>query len=180
MTLKIQETKIKGLKIIYLDKYSDDRGSFLKVFNFNYFTECGLQTNFKECYYSVSKKNVLRGMHFQVPPFEHIKLVFLNQGRIKDVILDIRKDSLTYGNYFTTEISQDNPVLLYIPVGCAHGFLSLEDDSIVSYLQTSCYSKESDAGIRWDSFGMNWHIHDPIISQRDISFVTLSDFKSPF
>jgi dTDP-4-dehydrorhamnose 3,5-epimerase len=178
--MKIEESYIEGLKIIHLEKFSDNRGSFLKVYNIEFFKENYLQTDFKESYFSVSNKNVLRGMHFQIPPFEHVKLVYLNKGSIIDVILDIRKRSATYGQSFTTEISQNNPILIYIPVGCAHGFLSLEDNSIVSYLQTSSYSKEFDMGVRWDSFGMNWHIKDPIISQRDNSFGSLSDLNSPF
>ena len=180
MTMKIEEAYIEGLKIIRLDKFSDNRGSFLKVYNIEFFKENYLQTDFKESYFSVSNKNVLRGMHFQIPPCEHVKLVYLNQGRIIDVILDIRKGSATYGQYFSTELSQNNPILVYIPVGCAHGFLSLEDNSIVSYLQTSSYSKEFDTGVRWDSFGMKWRIKNPIISQRDNSFTSLADFKSLF
>jgi dTDP-4-dehydrorhamnose 3,5-epimerase/CDP-3, 6-dideoxy-D-glycero-D-glycero-4-hexulose-5-epimerase len=139
-----------------------------------------MSTDFKENYYSISGKNVIRGMHFQIPPFEHVKVVYLNQGKIFDVVLDLRKDSTTFGQYYSIIISFDNPIMIYIPVGCAHGFLSLEDNSIVSYLQTSSYNKESDTGIRWDSFGMNWNAIDPIISERDKSFQRFDDFQSPF
>jgi len=178
--MKIEEAYIEGLKIIHLDKFSDNRGSFLKVFNFEFFKENCFRTDFKESYFSVSNKNVIRGMHFQIPPFENVKIVYLNQGRIIDVVLDIRKNSKTYGQYFTTEISHNNPILIYIPIGCAHGFLSLEDNTIVSYIQTSIYDSKSDQGVRWDSFKMNWAIINPIISDRDYSFKRFSDFENPF
>jgi len=178
--MEIEETYIKGLKIIRLTRFSDKRGSFLKVFNFEFFRDNYLSTDFKENYFSISVKNVIRGMHFQIPPYEHVKLVYLSQGRIFDVVLDLRKDSTTFGQYYSIIISSDNPVMIYIPVGCAHGFLSLEDSSIVSYLQTSSYNKESDAGIRWDSFGMNWNVKNPIVSERDKSFQRFDDFQSPF
>jgi dTDP-4-dehydrorhamnose 3,5-epimerase len=178
--MEIEDTFISGLKIVHLNKYSDNRGSFLKVYNYEFFNENGLRTDFKESYFSISHKNVIRGMHFQVPPYEHVKLVYLSQGRILDVVLDIRKSSETYGKYFYRKISQEEQLLFYIPVGCCHGFLSLKDYSIVNYLQTSSYNKEGDSGIRWDSFGMPWDINHPIISQRDNSFLCLSDFINPF
>jgi dTDP-4-dehydrorhamnose 3,5-epimerase/CDP-3, 6-dideoxy-D-glycero-D-glycero-4-hexulose-5-epimerase len=119
-------------------------------------------------------------MHFQIPPFEHVKLVWLNQGRVIDVVLDMRKNSVTYGQYYSTEISQNSPVLVYIPIGCAHGFLSLDGNTIVSYIQTSIYNKECDQGVRWDSFNMNWNLKNPIVSKRDNSFKSFTDFESPF
>ena len=129
-----------------------------------------METNFKESYYSISHKSVIRGMHFQVPPFAHTKFVYLNQGRIIDVVLDIRKSSPTHGHYFSIELNTENPILIYIPIGCAHGFLSLEDHSMVTYLQTTCYNNECDKGINYNSFGMDWGIENPIISTRDLEF----------
>jgi dTDP-4-dehydrorhamnose 3,5-epimerase len=178
--MEIEETFIPGLKIIHLDKFTDQRGIFLKVFNEGFFRENGLVTNFRESYFSVSHKYVIRGMHFQIPPEEHIKLVYINQGSVKDVILDIRRNSPGYGKYLSLEISGVNPKLIYIPVGCAHGFLAQEDNTIVTYIQTSCYTGEYDTGIRFDSFGMEWNVSEPIISDRDRSFLKLSDFNSPF
>jgi dTDP-4-dehydrorhamnose 3,5-epimerase len=178
--MEIENTFIPGLKLIHLNKFEDKRGSFTKVFNYDFFIENELSTDFKESYYSISEKNVIRGMHFQIPPYEHTKLVYLNQGSIVDVVLDIHKDSPTYGKYFSIELNTNNPVLIYISIGCAHGFLSLEDHSIVTYLQTTCYNSQSDCGIKYDSFGMDWNIEIPILSQRDISFLPLNQFKSPF
>ena len=142
--MKIEDTFIEGLKLIHVNQFYDLRGSFLKVFNYDFFKENNLETNFKESYFSVSQKNVIRGMHFQIPPAEHTKLVFVNQGAILDVILDIRINSKTFGKHFSYKISKENSTLVYIPTGCAHGFLSLEDNSIVSYFQTSVYNRACD------------------------------------
>lgn len=139
-----------------------------------------MDINFKEFYYSISKKNVIRGMHFQLPPFEHVKLVYVSKGRIKDVVVDIRKQSLTYGKYFSIELDEQSAKYLYISKRFAHGFLSLENGSIVNYAQTSCYSKECDSGILYNSIGFDWSIKNPIISDRDMTFEKLIDFKSSF
>ena len=176
----IENTLIEGLKIIHLNRFSDNRGSFIKVFNYDFFKENNLDTNLNESYFSISHKNVIRGMHFQIPPFEHTKLVFINKGSILDVVIDIRSKSATYKNFIQMELSNKDPKLVYIPAGCAHGFLSLEDDTIVTYLQTSVYNNVNDCGIKYNSFGMDWGVEYPIISGRDDLFVELKDFKSPF
>lgn len=178
--MKIENTFIEGLKLIYLNKFEDNRGSFLKIFNNDFFKDNGLRTDFKESYFSVSKKDVIRGMHFQVPPCENVKLVYLNQGKITDVVLDIRKKSDTYGKYFSIELSEDNPVLIYIPLGCAHGFKSLQNYSIVSYIQTSVYNKVCDNGILWNSFGMDWGVENPVLSERDSAFPHFSETDNIF
>lgn len=178
--MKVEETFISGLKIIYLNRFTDLRGDFVKVFNQNYFIENGLETDFRESYYSISAKNVIRGMHFQTPPEAHTKIVYLNSGKILDVVLDIRSESPTFGRYFSIELTTDNPLLLYIPKGCAHGFLSREENSMITYLQTTCYNSVNDTGIRYDSFGMNWNNETSILSERDLAFPTLNTFNSPF
>jgi dTDP-4-dehydrorhamnose 3,5-epimerase len=178
--MELENTFIDGLKVLHLRKLADSRGAFTKIFNQDFFVANKLTTDFKESYFSVSHKNVVRGMHFQTPPADHTKLVFVNQGSILDVVLDIRKDSGTYGKCFSTNVGDDDPKVIYIPVGCAHGFLSLQDNTIVSYIQTSVYNKECDFGIRWDSFGANWNIDNPIISERDGAFDLFENYKSPF
>lgn len=178
--MEIEDTFIPGLKLIHLKKFTDTRGSFLKVFNEDFFAENGLETSFKESYFSVSHKNVIRGMHFQLLPCEHTKLVWLNQGKILDVVLDIRKASKTFGQHLSIQMNTDDPLLICIPVGCAHGFLSLEDNSMVSYMQTSVYNKDCDTGILWNSFGMDWKIENPIVSDRDNSFIKFETFNTPF
>jgi dTDP-4-dehydrorhamnose 3,5-epimerase len=172
--INIVDTPIGGLKILEIPAFSDCRGSFTKVFNSVAFSESGLATNFVESYYSISAKNVIRGMHFQIPPAEHTKLVHVNSGIIIDVVLDIRRHSETFGNYYVIEVASKDNVLIYIPVGCAHGFLSVQDDTMVTYMQTSVYSPELDRGIKYDSFGFKWGIEHPIVSARDREFQKFS------
>ena len=142
--MEIIETRFEGLFVLQTVNFQDNRGGFQKLFNFDFFKENGLDCDFKEFYYSVNKKDVVRGMHFQTPPFDHTKLVYVSKGRIKDVVVDIRKNSATYGQYFDIELDEQKGQYLYIPKGFAHGFLSLEDGSIVNYAQTTCYAKDND------------------------------------
>lgn len=177
--MNITELEIKGAYLIENFEFYDNRGGFVKTFSEDLFKDNGISLFTKEIYYSISHKNVIRGMHFQVPPYEHSKLVYVTAGRIMDVILDIRKKSSTFGKAIQVEI-EVNRNSVYVPVGCAHGFKCLEDNSIVVYNQTSCYSKEHDAGIRWNSFGFDWNVSDPIISERDKSFTTFNNLITPF
>lgn len=178
--MHIEDTKIAGLKLIHLNEFKDNRGSFIKTFNNDLFLSNNLDVDFKESYYSISAKNVIRGMHFQIPPADHTKLVYVNSGSIIDVILDIRPQSITYGQFIKLEINDKNPVLVYIPKGCAHGFRSLEDNTMVTYMQTTCYNNACDKGIRYDSFGMDWGIKNPIMSGRDLEFPNFSETSFRF
>lgn len=178
--MNIIDTSFKGLYILDNVIFSDCRGGFIKLFNYDFFKNNGLECNFKELYYSISKENVIRGMHFQFPPYDHAKLVYVSKGHIKDVVLDIRKDSSTYGQCFSIELDDKSTRSLFIPKGFAHGFLSLENDSIVNYAQTSCYSKEHDSGIYFKSIPYDWNVEHPIVSNRDLTFIKLENFNSPF
>lgn len=178
--MNIHKTSFEGLYILETVNFQDIRGGFQKLFNYGFFERNGLDTGFKEFYYSVSHKDVIRGMHFQLPPFEHTKLVYVSRGKIRDVVVDIRKSSNTYRKCFSMELDACEGQYLYIPKGFAHGFLSLEDDTIVNYAQTSGYSKEHDHGIAYDSIGFDWDVKEPVISGRDLAFVPLENFKSPF
>ncbi|EES88887.1 dTDP-4-dehydrorhamnose 3,5-epimerase family protein [Helicobacter canadensis] len=178
------ETDFDGLYILKRSMFKDNRGEFIKHFSEECFRQNSLDTDFKESYYSVSKKGVLRGMHFQLPPYEHTKLVYVSSGKILDVVVDIRLHSSTFGLFFKIVLSSKKSSFLYIPKGFAHGFLCLEDNTRVHYLQTSVYSKNHDSGILYDSFGFNWleesskyEVKNLIISQRDLSFESLKDFK---
>ncbi|MBQ9230728.1 MAG: dTDP-4-dehydrorhamnose 3,5-epimerase family protein [Prevotella sp.] len=173
-------TPFDGLFILQTNNFQDNRGGFQKLFNFDFFKENGLDCEFKELYYSVNKKNVVRGMHFQLPPFDHTKVVYVSNGRIKDVVVDIRKNSATYGQSFNIELDDQKGQYLYIPKGFAHGFKTLEDGSIVNYAQTSCYDREHDCGIDAMSVGFDWGLENPIRSGRDLTFPSLKDFDSPF
>ena len=178
--MTIEKTPIEGLYVLHTDNFRDNRGSFMKLFNRDFFADHGLATDFCEFYYSVNKKNVVRGMHFQTPPADHVKLVYVSRGRIMDAVVDIRKNSATYGQVFTREMDADKGEYLYIPKGLAHGFVSSEDDTIVNYAQTSCYDREYDCGINSMSVGINWGVAEPIRSGRDLTFPALKDFNSPF
>jgi len=115
-------------------------------------------------------------MHFQIPPEEHAKMVYCISGKILDVCLDLRKASPSYGKYVSWTFCGNDDNCIYIPKGIAHGFTSLEDNTIVHYAQTSCYSEQHDRGVRYDSFGFAWNIRKPIFSNRDKAFPSLIDF----
>jgi len=178
--MKIVQTPIEGLRILEPRVFEDARGKFIKTFTHDFFLENGLDIAIKETYFSISHKNVIRGMHFQTPPHEHAKIVYVPYGKIIDVVLDIRRTSSTYGKHFSLELSAKNSKVLIIPKGLAHGFRSLQDNTNVTYMQTSCYAPEHDAGIRFDSFGYDWLCDTPKLSERDRAFQPLETYDSPF
>lgn len=178
--MEIVETPFAGLLILRTPVFLDERGCFQKLFNDDFFREHGLDCDFKEFYYSVNRKDVIRGMHYQEPPCDHTKLVYVSAGRILDVVLDIRTSSETYGQCFSIVLDGRKGEYLYIPKGFAHGFLSLEEGSVVNYAQTSCYSREHDCGIDALSIPFDWDTAEPVRSGRDLSFVPLNQFNSPF
>jgi len=171
---------LTGAKLLTLPASKDDRGVFIKTFNDELFRAAGMNFTLRESYFSTSRKDVIRGMHFQMPEHHHCKIVFCPYGAVLDVILDLRKGSPTYGQYFAHELSATNHKACFIPEGFAHGFRSLEDGSITYYLVSTGYSKHHDAGIRYDSIGFDWDVKDPVLSPRDLSFGALKDFDSPF
>lgn len=178
--MKIVQPPIAGLKILEPRLFQDARGKFVKTFTDDFFRANGLQIAVKESYFSISRENVIRGMHFQTPPHDHVKLVYVPYGKIIDVVLDIRKGSPSYGQYFAVELSAGNAKVLIIPRGLAHGFRSLQEGTNVTYMQTSCYAPENDAGIRYDSFGFDWECASPELSERDLAFPAFETFDSPF
>lgn len=178
--MELIKTPFEGLYVLQTINFTDNRGGFQKLFNEEFFSVHGLECDFKEIYYSVNKKNVIRGMHFQTPPYDHVKMVHVSKGRILDVVVDIRKNSESYGKSFSIELDDQKGQYLYIPKGFAHGFKTIEEGSIVNYAQTSCYNKEHDCGIAQDSIGFDWGLDDPIVSGRDLTFPKLIDFNSPF
>lgn len=174
------EPILNGACIITLPAFYDERGSFVKTFHDTTLKDNGIDFQLKESYFSFSKKDVIRGMHFQTPPHQHAKIVFCPQGAILDVIIDLRKESASFGQYVATELSADNHKAYYIPEGFAHGFKSLTDDAITYYLVSSEYSQEHDTGVIYNSFGFDWETEQPIISARDLSFPSIKEFESPF
>lgn len=178
--MELIKTNFEGLFIIQHKVFTDNRGLFVKTYNQQIFDELGIDLNIKERYYSISQKDVIRGMHFQSPPEDHVKLVTVISGKILDVVLDLRKKSKTFGKFFSIEIGQDEGKTIYIPKGFAHGFAALEDQTIVEYNQTTGYAPNNDAGIKYDSFGFDWRIAEPIVSYRDFSFETFKNLRTPF
>jgi len=174
--MKLTETKLTGLKLIQFCNPTDNRGKFVKFYNETAFQVNNFDFDLKEAYYSVSKKGVIRGMHFQIPPMAHKKIVFTSNGKIKDVVLDIRKDSPTFGQTYSIQLTSTDNIAVFIPEGFAHGFLSLTDNTIVNYLQTSKHSHEHDQGILWSSFSFDWEVKNPIISKRDKLLKTFEDY----
>jgi dTDP-4-dehydrorhamnose 3,5-epimerase len=175
--LKIKNTLLKDACILSNFASLDNRGSFVKVFNQDSCIALGIDFTIRECFYSVSHKHVIRGMHYHAYPKGHSKIIYCTQGSILDVILDIRPDSDTFGQYSTNTLTATDNLAIYISVGFAHGFLALEDNSVVEYLQNGTYSAEHDSGILWNSFGMDWGVANPITSPRDNSFITWQDYK---
>lgn len=177
---QLQTIPLKDALVIDMPAFTDARGLFVKTFHQTTLKEAGIDFALRESYFSLSNKDVIRGMHFQLPPHQHAKLVFCPQGAILDVIVDLRKASPTYGQYHAQELSAANHKAYYIPEGFAHGFKSLTDDAITYYLVSSEYSQPHDTGILYNSFGFDWGVEDPILSARDLSFGTLAAFDSPF
>ena len=180
MGFEFLSTNITGLYLVNNLIFHDSRGFFIKTFHFEKFKEKGIDFVPKESYFSVSHKDVIRGMHFQIPPFEHYKMTTVIKGEILDVVLDLRKNSTTFGNYFKVMMTDSHLQTILIPPGCAHGFLSLQNESIISYSTTTTYSPEHDLGIHFNSFGFEWPVKEPILSSRDQSFPRFNDFNTPF
>lgn len=170
----------EDIKIIELMDSSDKRGSFTKLYHATSFIQANLNFEIAEIYYSVSQKDVIRGMHFQLPPNDHEKIIHVMNGKIIDIIVDLRKESCTYKKYIALELTSTQKKAIYIPKGFAHGFKSLEDGTVMQYCVSSVYDSNSDCGILYDSIGYSWDIANPIISDRDKSFVSMDEFISPF
>lgn len=176
----IKSTLINGCYEIQPKIHDDFRGRFVKLFNDSYFKKFNLNEKFSELYYSKSNKGVLRGMHFQKPPFDHVKLVTCTHGEVLDVVLDIRKNSPTFGKSISFILSGDHGNIAYLEKGLAHGFYVKSEEATLIYSVSTIYSNENDCGIHWNSFNFNWPTSQPIISDRDANFLNFSEFDSPF
>tara|TARA_B100000953_G_scaffold187528_1_gene154367 strand:+ start:301 stop:837 length:537 start_codon:yes stop_codon:yes gene_type:complete len=171
--MKFLETELNGAFIIKFEKLEDERGFFTRVWDKKLFQENGLNSDLLQISFSFSKKRgTLRGMHLQKKPFEESKLVRCTNGKIFDVIIDLRQKSSTYKKWISMELSSDNLQGLYIPEGFAHGFQTLEDNCEVCYHMSNWFSPEHARGIRWDDgeFNITWPINNPIISKKDLSY----------
>lgn len=174
--MEFRELKIKGLFEITPRKFKDDRGFFFESFNEKTFKDAGLDLKFLQDNQSFSIPGVIRGLHFQKPPFEQGKLVRVLKGRILDVAVDIRPGSSTYGQWESLILDDEKSNMIYVPEGFAHGFAVLEE-SMVLYKCTNIYHKASESGINWadPQLKINWQISDPIVSEKDIELKYLKD-----
>ncbi|MCW2312611.1 dTDP-4-dehydrorhamnose 3,5-epimerase family protein [Rhodoferax antarcticus] len=177
--MEILKELLPGCFLLQPNRFVDSRGSFVKTYHEGLCEALGVNLEIREEFYSVSRKNVIRGMHFQLPPNEHDKLVYCTRGAVTDVQLDLRKGP-GYGKVAFAELSGENAHLVFIPKGIAHGFAALTDEALMLYKTSTVHAPESDCGIRWDSFGFDWGIAKPIISARDQQHSVLVDFISPF
>lgn len=182
--MKFIETKIEGLLIIEPKVFGDDRGYFFESFSKKLFDEAtDGKYQFVQDNQSMSQKGVLRGLHFQNPPDAQGKLVRVIQGSVLDVAVDIRKDSSTYGEHVAVELSAENKTQFWIPPGFAHGFLSLENDTIFAYKCTGLYAPQSEGAILWNDpdLNINWgEIKNPLISGKDSEAQLFANFASKF
>lgn len=164
--------------IIEPDVFTDERGFFVETFQEKRYQEAlGNDVHFVQDNLSVSKKGVLRGLHYQAPPYGQAKLAQVLRGRALDVVVDIRNGSPTFGKHVVVELSGENHRQLFIPVGFAHGFLALEEETIFAYKCTQLYSKEHERGILWNDpeIGINWGVTDPIMAEKDKNFPLLTN-----
>ena len=173
-------TNIPGLSAIEFTLRADSRGFFVKTMHADAFGEAGIVFDFRESYYSLSKKNVLRGFHFQTPPADHDKFVYCVDGCVLDVVVDLRRNSQTYGRCEARELDGASPSGFIIPKGCGHAFLTLSDRAMLVYNVTSVYAPAQDCGVAWNSVDFDWPISSPLVSDRDRFFPKLVDFKTPF
>jgi len=178
--MEVEPTDIPGCFILQAKVLRDARGTFVKTFHIAGFEEHGLRTDWREEYFSTSAKGVVRGMHFQTPPAQHAKMVFCLTGEVLDVVLDLRRGSPTFGAARAFRLSAKNGRGAYVPTGCAHGFLSMSEESGMYYKVTSVHAPEQDAGIAWDSFGFDWRVEAPVLSDRDRTHPAFADYDSPF
>ena len=176
--MKIKKTFINGLLIVLPQLFKDERGFFYESYN-----KKKININFVQDNESKSKKGVIRGLHFQTPPFHQAKLVRCVSGKVMDVVVDLRVNSKTYGKSFSIELSADNNKQLLVPAGFAHGFQVLSESAIVSYKVDNYYNPKFDSGIIWNDkdLSIDWNYDlKPILSKKDLEFISFKEFKSPF
>ena len=180
--MEIIKTHIDGLLVIKPDVFYDERGYFFECYNKERFFKEGLTMEFVQDNESKSMKGVLRGLHFQRPPYSQGKLVRVVRGSVMDVAVDLRRHSPTYGQWESIVLSSENKLMFWIPEGFAHGFVCLEDDTVFTYKCTNVYNKASEGSIRWDDpdIHVQWNIDQPLLSAKDQDAPLFKDFFSPF
>lgn len=182
--MEIVEQPMSGLFLLKPRVFGDERGYFFESFNQEVFNAIVGQDdlNFVQDNQSLSQQYVLRGMHFQVPPHAQGKLVRVTRGAVKDVVVDLRRSSETFGQSYAIELSGDNFLQLYIPEGFAHGFLTLEDQTLFQYKCTAYYHHEAEDNIHWNDpdLAIEWGVEAPIVSEKDRNGKSFAGYHSPF
>ena len=179
--MKFENTSIEGLIEVTPSKFHDSRGYFFEAYNYNKFKEGGIDTEFVQDNQAFSPKGVLRGLHLQHAPHAQAKLVRILSGRVLDVAVDLRKDSPTFGQSYMVELDSETQKMLFIPEGFAHGYVTLED-TVFFYKCSNFYHKDSESGLIWNDqeLGIDWHIKDPIISDKDLKLPTFEEFTRKY
>jgi dTDP-4-dehydrorhamnose 3,5-epimerase len=180
--MNITKTDIQGLIIIEPQIFKDSRGCFFESWNAKKFKQLGISEDFVQDNQSVSSKGVLRGLHFQNPPYAQAKLVRVIEGSVLDVAVDLRKNSPTYGKHVSVILSEENNKSFFIPKGFAHGFLSLEDNTVFNYKCSDYYNKESEGSLLWndEDLKIDWQIDNPLVSEKDLQADLFKNFKTKF
>ena len=180
--MKFVKHSIEGIIEIFPNIFEDERGYFFESYNKNIFLANGINVEFVQDNQSKSNKGVLRGLHFQAPPYAQDKLVRVIQGKVLDVVVDLRKGSKTYGEHAKFVLTPEKQNMVFVPKGFAHGFLVLEDHTIFSYKCSNVYNQQAEGGIMWNDINLNinWEINNPIISQKDKMQTNFNIFDSPF
>ena len=175
----VKERKIRGVFEIQLDPHEDKRGFFMRVYDDTIFKKYGIHRNWVQENHSRSvEEGVIRGMHFQFPPYTETKLVRVTSGEICDVFIDLRKDSPTFGKWDSIKLSAENKKMTYIPRGFAHGFCTLTKNCEVVYKVDNYYAPDSEGSIRWDDpdLGIGWPVDNPILSKKDSEAKSFKEF----
>ena len=180
--MEIQKTPIDGLLLLKPQVAYDPRGYFYESYRKDLFASLGVTEDFVQDNQSLSQKGILRGLHFQAPPYAQGNLVRVIAGAVLDVVVDIRKASPTYGQHFSITLAAENLLQFWMPPGFAHGFLTLEDNTIFAYKCTNYYNQPAEGGIRWNDpvLGIDWNVESPLLSEKDTITPLLKDFDSPF
>jgi len=179
MKTRVTKTPLEGLVLVTIDHFHDERGFFIESWNKRDFADAGLTHEFVQDSHSRSRYGVLRGLHYQDMRVPMAKLVRCTVGRILDVAVDLRMSSPTFGKFFSVELTSENKHQLLVPIGFAHGFLTLSDVCEVQYKQTALYEPSTEGGIAWNDpdVAINWPIKDPILSKRDQSQLSLNQYR---
>lgn len=180
--MKITKTGFNGLVVVQPQVFEDKRGYFFESWNKIKFEESGLGMDFLQDNQSLSGKGVLRGLHYQCPPWEQGKLVRVINGSVLDVVVDMRKSESTFGKHFKIQLSAQKKNMLWIPPGFAHGFLTLEENTLFFYKCTQVYNKESEGCIAWNDplLNIDWEMEKPLVSDKDSNAPGFHDIDSPF